>query len=43
MVKAVAENEYEDCNGRMQREKVPDLGPLITLRLLMVEGALRPK
>lgn len=43
MVKAVAENEYESSNGRMQPEKVPDLVLLITLRSLMVEGALRPK
>ena len=26
MVKAVAENEYESSNGRMQPEKVPDPG-----------------
>ena len=31
MVKAVAESEYESSNVRMQPEKVPDPGRLISL------------
>ena len=43
MVKAVAESEYESSNGRMQPEKVPDQGVLISPQSLIFEGALRPK
>ncbi len=43
MVRAVAESEYENSNGRMQPEKVTDTGLLIALSSLIFEGALRPK